>query len=255
MLDSLYISLTSIKGNQDALVHTLKSIQNQSQQPDKCFIYLSEEPFILDKGFKDKKLNEDLKQIIDTNPLFEVRWVKNTGSYRKLLPLLEEKFEENCAIITVDDDTAYKPDMIEKFVDNYKEYNCVIGGRAFTLNIDNIDNVSYKDRAKLDRINFYNFHTGKGGVLYHPKFFKKSKAHLFDEKLYQECCPHGDDIWFNFHRIANGVKCLVAEPTYTKEGSHTTPLALFRNFNKKNDNNTIHMKKTVKKLKELGYEL
>ena len=255
MLDNVYISLTSIKGNETALIHTLKSIQNQSQQPDKCFIYLSEEPYILDKGFKEKRLNKNLEQLINSNPLFEVRWVKNTGPYRKLLPLLEEKFKENCAIIAIDDDTSYEPDMIQKYINDYKEYDCVIGSRSFTMNVDNLDNISYKDKVKLDRLNLYNFHTGKGGVLYHPKFFKKSATHLFDENLYTECCPHGDDIWFNFHRIANGIKCWVAEITFTKKGDHTTTLALYRNFNMINDNNTKHMRKTIIKLKELGYKI
>ena len=62
-----YISLTSIKDNQPSLIYALKSIQNQTQQPDKCFLYLSEEPYILDKGFKNKKLDKDLDELINAN--------------------------------------------------------------------------------------------------------------------------------------------------------------------------------------------
>ena len=250
-----YISLTSIKDNQPSLIHALKSIQNQTQQPDRCFLYLSEEPYMLDKGFKDKRLNEDLDELVNSHSLFEIKWVKNTGPYRKLLPLLQEKFEEDCVIIAIDDDTSYSPDMIKKYIKDYKEHNCVIGSRSFTMNTQNFDNISYRSRVKLKKSDVYNFHTGKGGVLYHPKFFAKSVSHLFDENIYKECCPYGDDIWFNFHRIVNGVKCYVGARTYQERvDDHTTKFALYRNFNMLNDTNTIHMRKTINKLKELGYE-
>ena len=42
--------------NQDLLLQTLQSIIKQSILPDKIFLYLSEEPYILDTGFKDKKM-------------------------------------------------------------------------------------------------------------------------------------------------------------------------------------------------------
>ena len=94
----LYVSVTSIKQNQNRLLLTLKSIKTQIIKPSKCFIYLSEEPYLLDKGFKDRILNKNLEDFINKNNLFEIRWCKNTGPYRKLLPLLKEKYQEDCLI-------------------------------------------------------------------------------------------------------------------------------------------------------------
>ena len=73
-------------------------------------------------------------------------------------------------------------------------------------------------------------------------------------KRYKECCPHGDDVWFNFHRIANGVKCFIPSENSFKE-DYTTMLALYRNFNMVNDNNTKQMRKTIKTLQSLGYKI
>lgn len=253
MFNNLYVSLTSIKGNERSLYHTIKSIANQTVKPDKCFLYLSEEAYMLDSGFKDKKIDDDLLKLLRAS-MFEVVWVKNTGPYRKLLPLLQEKIDENCAIIAIDDDTGYAPDMIKNYVEYYKKYKCVIAARSFTMKFNSIEDINYKDRAELNRLHLYNFHTGKGGVLYCPKFFERTLDNIFNEEIYRECCPHGDDIWFNFHRIANDVKCFIpSEASF--ESDYTTMLALYRNFNMVNDNNTKQMRKTIKALQNLGYKL
>jgi len=254
MLDNIYISLTSIKGNQASLYQTLDSISNQSIKPDKCFLYLSEESYLLDQGFQNRQVSPELHSLLSNNSIFELKWVKNTGPYRKLLPLLKDKKDEDCVIIAIDDDTVYDRDMIEIYINNYKKYNCVIAARAHTMKFDTIENIAYEDRSQLNRLNLYNFHTGKGGVLYSPKFFAKSLNHFFNEEIYKDCCPFGDDIWFNLHRIANGVQCYIPEKSsYTKD--NTTIFGLWNNINSKNDNNTKYIRKTVHKLKELGYLL
>ena len=75
----VYISLTSIYKNQDILLKTLQSIMKQTRLPDKIFLYLSEESYILDTGFKDKKItNTNLLKFINVNSIIEIGWVKNT---------------------------------------------------------------------------------------------------------------------------------------------------------------------------------
>jgi hypothetical protein len=80
--------VTSIFQRQDKLLKTLKSIINQTLLPNKCYIYLSTEPYLLDKGFKDKIINIELSNFLNKNNIFEICWCKNIGPYRKLLPLL-----------------------------------------------------------------------------------------------------------------------------------------------------------------------
>lgn len=248
-----FISLTSIFDNQQALIHTLNSIKQQTLKPDKCFVFLSTEPYLLDKGFADQQLPANIEAIL-RDDLFEIRWVANTGPYRKLLPILQEKIDEDCVIIAVDDDTSYEKNMIENYINDFNTYNCVIASRSYTMKFENVQDISYKDRDTINRLNVYNFHTGKGGVLYHPKFFRNSASHIFDSMIYKEVCPFGDDIWFNFHRIANKINCYI--PPYSSYvQDNTTRYGLWNNINSKNNTNTIYMRKTIQKLKELGYDL
>lgn len=250
----IYISLTSIFKNQDILLKTLQSIIKQTRQPDKIFLYLSEESYILDTGFKDKKItNSNLLKFIDDNSIININWVKNTGSYRKLLPLLKEKWDEDCIIITIDDDTVYDTNLIENLINDYNEQKCSIGYRGFTPLFNKLENFNYSKRNdKLQHLSLYNFFTGKGGILYKPQFFHKTHDLVFNDKIYLDTCPTGDDIWFYIVRLLNNVKGYLDNKKY-----HVKDLpncGLFASFNSKNDNNTKSFEKTLKKLKELEYK-
>lgn len=250
----IYISLTSIYDNQDELLLTLRSIRSQTVLPNRCYIYLSEGPYLLDKGFKDRQLKSDLSKYIQHHKdLFKIRWCENIGPYRKLIPLLKKKWNDDCLIITIDDDTIYSPTMIANYLEDYNTYHCCVSYRGFTPAFTlSLKEISYYKHDQLKPTYLYNFHTGKGGVVYHPSFFKKTKDIIFNRDIYRKCCETGDDIWFNFMRIANGVPCHVANKQYMKK-DQTTTHSLYRNFNMKNDLNTINIQKTITELTKLGY--
>jgi len=251
----VYISLTSIYQNQGILIKTLKSIENQTLLPDKCFIYLSEEPYLLDDGFKNKVLNIDLSETIFSNSLFELIWTKNIGPYRKLLPLLKQKFNENCIIITIDDDTVYDPDLVSHYVNDYIAHNCCISYRAHILDTTNgIHDCDYKIRlSESETPRLWNFHTGKGGVVYHPKFFKNTENLIFNDNIYKNLCEVGDDVWFNLCRIINKIHCYFLPKNYMIE-DNTQKHSLYFTFNY-GDNNTIMIRRTIKKLIKCGYQV
>lgn len=245
----IYISLTSIFKNQNNLLHTLNSIINQSIKPDKIFLYLSEDPYILDEGFKNRKItNEYLLNFINDNLIIEIRWVKNNGSYRKLLPLLKEKWNQNCIIITIDDDSIYDPNLIKNLVNDYNIYHCVIGYRGFTPLFDKIENFDYYKRDKLHHLSLYNFLTGKGGILYKPEFFYKTNDLIFNDQIYLFTCDKQDDIWFYIVRILNNINCYIDNKKWEIKDLHCK--GLYSNFNLAN-NNTLSLKNTIKKLKSL----
>jgi predicted O-methyltransferase YrrM len=249
VIQPIYVSLTSIYENQDRLLETLKSIINQSKKPDKIYLYLSEEPYILDDGFKNRIITNEklLKLLNDNNNFIEIKWVKNIGSYRKLLPLLKDKWNEDCIIITIDDDTVYDNNLIKNMINDYYKENCVIGYRGFTPKLDKFENFDYliKD-TKINRY-LYNFTTGKGGILYKPEFFHKTKDLIFNEKIYLDTCDKQDDIWFYIIRVMNNVDCYIRNENWlTKDISGK---GLFVKFNNHNNNNTIAFRKTIEKLK------
>ena len=79
------------------MLKTLQSILYQTKLPDKIFIYLSSEQFLQDIGFKNKEItNINLNNLFNRyKDLIEIKWVDNIGSYRKLIPILEEKIITN----------------------------------------------------------------------------------------------------------------------------------------------------------------
>jgi hypothetical protein len=249
----VYISLTSIFTNQDILLQTIQSIMKQTRLPDKIFLYLSEESYLLDKGFTNKKItNSNLLKFINDNSIIDIKWVKNTGSYRKLLPILKEKWDEDCIIITIDDDTIYDTHLIENLINDYNEQKCVIGYRGFTPLFDKLENFNYLKHDKLQHLSLYNFSTGKGGILYKPQFFHKTHDLIFNDKIYLDTCPTGDDIWFYIVRLLNNVKgYLGVKQWHVKDLSKC---GLFVTFNSKNDTNNKTFKNTFEKLKELEYK-
>lgn len=246
----VYVSLTSIYKNQDILLQTLISIVNQSEQPDTIFVYLSEDKYLIDDGFKDKKItNNNLREYIQNNPIIRIKWVKNTGPYRKLLPLLKEKYNNDCIIITIDDDTIYDNNLIENLVNDYNKHKCVIGYRGFTPSFDNIEHFNYYERQTIQNRNLYNFLTGKGGILYKPEFFHKTKDLVFNDGIYLDTCPTADDIWFYIIRILNNIDCYIDNRKWLSKDN--TQKGLYDLYNSKN--NTTSFQNTIIRLKKLHY--
>lgn len=251
MPHTIYASLTSIFQNQTELLKTLISLNNQTLKPSKIYVYLSETAYLLDIGFKNRLItNKSLLEYLNKNQdSITVSWTENTGPFRKLLPLLKEKWDEDCLIITFDDDVEYKKNLIENMVKDYDVHKCVINYRGFTLDINNIN---YNHRIKTIPKYLYNFPTGNAGILYHPRFFIKTKDIIFDKNIYTDCCKTGDDIWFMFMRICNNIECYIDSKPY-KTKCNITKSALCLNYNFKNNNNTIMLRNTIKKLKDMNY--
>lgn len=256
---NIYISLTSIFQSQDRLYNTLCSIIKQTLLPNKIYIYLSEEPYMLDYGFKDKKITDsNLLKLINDNSMININWVKNTGPYRKLVPILKDKFEEDCIIITIDDDIKYHPNLIENLVNDYYKHKCCISYRAkeINCNINNYENINYakfrdlKHNNRNNIISKYFFHTGVAGVLYHTNMFENKL--IFDE-LYKLAATN-DDVWFNLVRMTNNIGVFYDNKKWMIDnGDQPHEFALSSNFNcGKNGKNTEYLKSLIK---ELGNKL
>jgi len=241
-----YVSLTSIFQNQDILEKTLLSILNQTHKPDKIFIFLSENSYLLDKGFKNKIITDKNLNSVLNNPLVELRWVLNEGSYRKLLPLLKEKWTEDCFIITIDDDTIYDKNLLKNLIIDYNNHHCVVNYRGFTPKSKNLKDFDYNKRDKTINKHILNFSTGKGGILYKPSFFHKTEDIIFNDKLYKNICPKQDDVWFYILRIKNNIDCYIDNKCYLVKDLGRK--GLFEHYNKHNNFNTITVRKVYNKI-------
>jgi hypothetical protein len=247
----IYISLTTIFSRQDVLSKTLESIIEQTKLPDMIYLCLSEEPYLLDNGFKNRNIsNSKLVNILEkNNNIIKIKWVENTGPYRKLLPLLKDKWDENCLIITIDDDTIYNKDLIKNIVNDYYIYNCVINYRGFTPLFNNLNEFDYDKRKETINNYLYNFPTGKGGILYNPQFFHKTGDLIFNRNIYLDTCKTNDDIWFYLIRILNNVKCFLDSKSWLKKDL-LHPDMLYTKYNM--NTNTIMLRNTLKTLQTLN---
>ena len=205
---AIYISLTSIFQRQHTLFKCLTSILRLHLRPTKCFIYLSEEPYLIDKGFKNKEItNDNLKKILENN-IFQVKWVKNTGPYRKLIPLLKEKWDENCLIFTFDDDLILHPQILSYYMNDFIKYRCCISYRGFNTTINNIDEFNYSNRTKQSTRSKFNFANSGVGMITHPAFFHKEDL-ILNEDIFLKICPTADDLWYYICRVLNNIPTII----------------------------------------------
>ena len=270
----IYVSVTTIFQNQNMLLNTLRSIVSQTQLPDKVYIYLSEENYLLDTGFTEKKItNKELLNFLSNNKkLFHIKWVKNEGPYRKLLPLLKEKWNEDCIIITIDDDMTYHNEFINNLVSDYNKYKCVINYRGFTPKMNDISEFNYKKRhynnywePTLNTNNKYskyifNFSTNGAGTLFKPEFFHKTKDLVFNKDLYLDICKTNDDIWFYITRFKNNIDCYIDNSKNNLFTMQNETLRHTDNNNKGglwytyNNNETEIFHKTLKEVNKVLYK-
>ena len=252
--DNIYISLTSIKSRQKSLIPVLKSCINQSTTPNKITLNLSEEPYLIDEGFKNKILDDDLNEFIKkNNNLIEINWVKNIGPYRKLLPTLKNKWNENCLIITIDDDNLLKNNLILKHVNLYSIHNCQIGFRGNTYS--KLLPFDYLNKSELIKKHKYNFLTGLGTILYKPSFFYKSENKIFNYDFIINNIPTTDDLFFYLLKIENNIETFIEN---SKSDDLLCPeKSLFKVYNSKNniEMNNINFYKIYRYIFDNSYSL
>lgn len=203
-------SITSVKPNQRILARTLKSILNYKNDLDFVYVNLCDRALRGDHlSFHNKELSEELFNIINENNNFlKLIWCKDLGPYTKLLPTLSKHKNEDCIIITFDDDTIYHPSLISNYISEFNKKPGILTARGFTLDISKgWKNVDYRIRVEPKNNDcVHNFHTGKGTVLYSPLLFKEIES-IFNSDVYMKLCPTNDDTWFNFFRINQRIPC------------------------------------------------
>lgn len=254
----VYGSMTTIYSRQDYLLNTLISLKNQTYKVDKYYIWLSEEPHLKDKGFTNRIINNDILTFINNNnDQFEIRWTPNIGPYRKLLPLLKEKWNEDCLILTFDDDIIYNKNLIENIIQDYNKHKCCIAYRGFTPRINDLRFINFNyisDSTNIIPKSLINFANSGVGTLTHPTFFHKTGNLIFDMNMITKLANTTDDIWYYFCRIANNIETFLEYKPYYFNFKHMQKDCLFRinsaKENEKFDKNSITFQNVAKEFIE-----
>jgi len=179
--------------------------------PKEIRLHISREPYLLDKGISpdDPHLKE-----LQKFPLLRVKWVDNTGPYRKIAPFLQEHFSHHVAtdelFVTVDDDTLYPPEFLRVLLETYEKHDCVVAFRGRAMVLEAAEIGSYPTWGLgLDYPSMSNLPTGKDGVLYSTRFFTRDFVRLDDAIA---LAPTADDLWIKWQCGLNGVPAIVLNP-------------------------------------------
>ena len=198
----IIVSLTSFPAAIQYAVLAVRSVLSGSVKPDKMVLYLTF------SQFSNEQIPEELQELMDKDPVFEVRDYKDDiRSYRKLIPALIDF--PNDIIVTIDDDILYKKNMLRDLLRLHKRYpEAIIGHRVRHLKLyaPYFSWKRYKEHRyilKSLRPKFANMQTGVGGVLYPPNSLKPE---MLDSKVFMEIAPTVDDVWFWAAAVANGTK-------------------------------------------------
>ncbi len=196
----LTVNLTTTSQRLNLCRITLTSLLMQSRSPDRIHLWVSREPYLRDRGMDD---STEIDRLIETLPepartLISVRWVPNTGPYRKLIPVLREA-EADDIIVTADDDIFYGRHWLSGLMQAYDG----AGGRAVAA------------RARTKRVNFLGRKTSYlywnlidqptvvddnfivtfgGGVVLTRSMFREQD--IVDDS-YLELAPTADDLWYS----------------------------------------------------------
>jgi hypothetical protein len=258
----IYVSLTTISSRIKKLVKTIDSILKQTAKPDEIRVYLSKKPYLFDEGINEEQIPPKLKQYNKEGKI-KIIYTENTGPYRKLLPILKEKWNKKCIIITADDDVIYPLDWIERLLEESEEFpNSIIAHRCRDMKIEGKKIAPYNSwelislKSYIKDENSINskrvFPTGRNGVLYKPSFFKEI---IFD-KMFLKLCPYNDDIWFKIISLVSGTNNQVIFSDewhfgFANNKADKTKNLNEINLNKKNKmNNDAQLKKVITYLKE-----
>lgn len=256
----VYISLTTISKRIHSIYDTVLSLFSQTYPIEEIHLYISKEAYLLDDGII--VIPPELIKLSQAIPSFKIIYTKNTGPYRKLLPILKTLWNKNALIITVDDDKIYHKNMVETMVDKYIEeggkhiianraqirWNSILGNyclrrfrkynqstqnkiKLLTQRGDQAHHLSYLMSEKFDYVKALSFFEGNDGVLYHTGFFTPL---VFQLSLIQKLASTHDDFWFKMCSLINGhgVVCLYSnDKRISEKKNHTSGSALHFNLN------------------------
>lgn len=86
---SLYVSITVISGRIRNITKIIWSILNGIVIPTHIYLFVSREPFMMDKGIKKEEIPLELQYLAASTDIFSIIYTDNIGPHRKLLPILQ----------------------------------------------------------------------------------------------------------------------------------------------------------------------
>ncbi|MDY0132482.1 MAG: hypothetical protein RBR53_07420 [Desulforegulaceae bacterium] len=190
----------------------LISLATQSLPASKIVVNVSKEPYLRDSGIKNKNVLAFLTNGLDVlaKKTIEIRWVDNTGPYRKLIPTLQTA-NDNDIIVTADDDIFYGQQWLKLLLEDFDPENKIIhAARA-----------RYQRKNHLKKLTGYGYWpivnkpalivddwiiTYGGGAVLCKSWFSDD---LLEDSNYLNVAPIADDLWYSKLCKLSGLKVKV----------------------------------------------
>ena len=205
----IIISLTSFPVRINTVDQVIKTLLVQTMKPWKIVLWLTHDEF--PEG--EKSLPEKLLALTQ-GTCFEIDWSeKNYRPYNKLIHTLHKY--PDCAIVTVDDDIIYKPQLLERLYEAYEK-------DPFNIHCHRVTKFIYEEASfRIVRggheyypcPSYLNKPTGVGGVLYPPHCFHED---VLREDVFLRLAPTQDDQWFWAMAVMMGRRFHVVPGNYAE---------------------------------------
>lgn len=206
MTPEVTVSLTTTSHRIGQVHEVIEPLLQQSVMPTRVVLWLSPGPHLIDRGVREEDIPAPLQHLVGER--FSLRWTRNIGPYRKLLPAL---LAFGGLIVTADDDTLYPRNWLEGLLSMHRSHpRAVCCYRAHRMLLTEEGELAPywrwpsfdHDAPSLDC-----FPTGKDGVLYPPGALHPDVADV--ERLLQ-LAPASDDIWFKVMALRRGTRAVGA---------------------------------------------
>lgn len=195
----IIVSLTSYPKRINTIWLTIETLLRQSTKPDEVILWLAESQF--ENGLNS--LPENLLRLQGRG--LTIRFCEDLRSHKKYYFALQEF--PNDLVVLADDDMFYPRDTIQKLMRMHKKWPediCCITSQvmepAFCAVPSKWRNPHLVEVLEhSDKIQAY---TGSG-TLIPPGALP---GDIFRTDIFQELCPHADDLWIAFHAHRSGIK-------------------------------------------------
>ena len=208
----VYISMTTVSKRAEKVSEIIKTIFSGSVIPTRFYLFISKEPYLIDEGYQTVPI--EFVKLAAIYPI-SVIYTDNIGPHRKLIPLLWKKWNEDCVIVTYDDDRGAAETLstlISTYLRSDRHSIVAVRNRRFGVCANNNHQLLQYGKwaviRECERKEMLLLPTGIGSILYRPRFMHEI---VFSKKLL-ELTTTADDLMFRISSIAKNVSVIMSHP-------------------------------------------
>ncbi|EHD14390.1 hypothetical protein CIN_03220 [Commensalibacter intestini A911] len=235
------VNLTTTSSRLGLCSATIWSLIHQTKKPDKIFLWISQEGYLSDEGIKTiPSWIDELNSILN---IIEVKFVENTGPYRKIINAIRLSNQSDI-LVYVDDDVIYGDKWLETllhaFYENKSKLAIASRIRAVKRNIfGTVQSYSrYRVCKKPIQFNCDYIITGVGGCVLTKNMISEA---LINNDDYILLAPKTDDLWISKILELSGtvVEACPKALTYVDEIDHKNNALNLSNMHQMKGSNAV----------------